>query len=53
MCRAASCVATLPLRPLCPPLRLLQPGAGVQEALFPLFAQFVLERYTAEIKAYR
>ncbi|PSC71656.1 ATP-dependent RNA helicase mitochondrial [Micractinium conductrix] len=38
---------------LCAALLRLQPGAGVQEALFPLFAQFVLERYTAEIKAYR
>ncbi|KAI7846490.1 hypothetical protein COHA_000025 [Chlorella ohadii] len=31
----------------------LQAGPAAQEALFPLFAQFVLERYTDDIKAYR
>ena len=28
-------------------------GEASQEALFPYFAQFVLERYTEDIKAYR
>ena len=31
----------------------LQPGPAAQEALFPYFAQFVLDRYTDDIKAYR
>ncbi|KAL4457773.1 hypothetical protein ABPG75_012638 [Micractinium tetrahymenae] len=31
----------------------LQPGEASQEALFPYFAQFVLERYMEDIKAYR
>ncbi|KAL4858025.1 DExH-box ATP-dependent RNA helicase DExH18 [Chlorella vulgaris] len=34
-------------------LRQLQAGESSQQALFPYFAQFVLERYTPEIKAYR
>lgn len=28
-------------------------GQAAQEALFPYFAQFVLEQYTDDIKAYR
>lgn len=32
---------------------LLQPGEAAQEALFPYFAQWVLETYTDDIKAYR
>ena len=35
------------------PLRALQPGAASNQELFPYFAQFVLERYTQEIKDYR
>lgn len=32
---------------------LLQAGQAAQDALFPYFAQFVLEQYTDDIKAYR
>ena len=31
----------------------MQHGEDSQQALFPYFAQFVLERYMADIKAYR
>ena len=31
----------------------MQPGAASNQELFPYFAQFVLERYTQEIKDYR
>jgi hypothetical protein len=31
----------------------MQPGEDSQHALFPYFAQFVLEHYMADIKAYR
>jgi ATP-dependent RNA helicase SUPV3L1/SUV3 len=31
----------------------LRPGDAAQQALFPYFAQFVLERYVDDIKAYR
>lgn len=38
---------------LCSALMQLQHGEDSQQALFPYFAQFVLERYMADIKAYR
>lgn len=34
-------------------LRTLRPGPDAQQALFPYFAQFVLERYVDDITAYR